>query len=50
MALKKNIVQSALVAAGLAFKPLQHVGINPQGKLPLDEPVKLAALCALRSF
>jgi hypothetical protein len=45
MALCKNIVQSALVATALAFKPFQHVGIYLHGELVLDGPVKLAALC-----
>jgi hypothetical protein len=39
-----------LVAAALAFEPLQHVGIYPHGKLLFDGPVKLAALCALPVF
>jgi hypothetical protein len=50
MALKQRIVQSAWVAAALAFEPFQHVGITPHGKLLLDGQVKLAALCALPVF
>jgi hypothetical protein len=50
MALCKNIDQSAWVAAALAFEPFQHVGITPHGKLLLDGPVLLAALCALLVF
>jgi hypothetical protein len=50
MALCKNTVRSALVAAALNFEPFQHVGITPHGKLLLDGPVKLAALCALPVF
>jgi hypothetical protein len=46
MALKQNIVPSALVAAALAFEPFQHVGIYPHGKLAFDGQVLLAALCA----
>ena len=50
MALCKNIVQPALVAAALAFEPFQHVGIYPHGKLLLDGAVQLATLCALPVF
>jgi hypothetical protein len=50
MALAQNSVQSALVAAALAFQPFQHVGITPHGQLVLDGRVKLAALCALPVF
>jgi hypothetical protein len=50
MPLKQNIAQSALVAAALAFKPFQHVGIYPHGQLLFNGPVKLAALCALLTF
>jgi hypothetical protein len=41
MALAQNMVQSALVAAALAFMPFQHVGITPPGKLLLDGQVLL---------
>jgi hypothetical protein len=50
MALKQRIVPSAWVATALAFEPLQHVGITPQGKLLLDGQVLLAALCTLPVF
>jgi hypothetical protein len=50
VALAQNIVQSAWAAAALAFEPLQHVGITLHGKLLLDAPVLLAALCALLVF
>jgi hypothetical protein len=50
MALRKNTVQSAWVAAALAFEPFQHVGITPHGRLLLDGQVLLAALCALLVF
>jgi hypothetical protein len=50
MALKQNTVPSALVAAALAFKPFQHVGITPHGKLLWDGQVLLAALCTLPVF
>jgi hypothetical protein len=40
----QNTVQSAWVAAALAFEPFQHVGITPHGELLLDEPVKLDTL------
>ncbi len=46
----QNTVQSALVAAALAFEPFQHVSITPHGKLLLDGPVILAALCTLPVF
>jgi hypothetical protein len=44
MALCKNSVQSAWVAAALAFAPFQHVGIYPHGQLLFDGLVLLAAL------
>jgi hypothetical protein len=44
MALCKIIVQSAWVAAALARKPFQHVGITPHGQLLFDGAVNLAAL------
>jgi hypothetical protein len=50
MAVCKNILQSVLVAAALAFEPFQHVGITPNGMLLLDGPEKLAALCAQPVF
>jgi hypothetical protein len=50
MALAQNIVQSAWVAAALAFAPFQHVGITPHGKLLLGGQVLLAALCTLQVF
>jgi hypothetical protein len=40
----QNIVQSAWVAADLAFEPFQHVGIYPHGQLLLDGQVLLAAV------
>jgi hypothetical protein len=46
----QNIVQPALVATTLAFEPFQHVGIYPHDTLLFDEPLKLAALCALPVF
>jgi hypothetical protein len=42
----QNIVQSALVAAALAFEPFQHVGITLHGQLLLDGSVKRVTLCA----
>jgi hypothetical protein len=44
MALKQRIVQSAWLAAALAFEPFQHVGITPHDKLLLDGQVLLAAV------
>jgi hypothetical protein len=44
MALKQNTVPSALVAAALAFKPFQHVGSTPHGKLLWDGQVLLAVV------
>lgn len=46
MALKQNTVQSASVAAALAYALCQHIGLAPHSKLLLARFVKFAMLCA----